>query len=189
MKNKLKQIRELGVGLWVAEEADRTLRDKILPKMRKRFETKCRKHGGYYTGTYELGEPEMRRYMFFFKKAWYPFFNDPNDPLTFHLPDGTRIRPQSRFWTDFGSTPALLQLIFPKEEFARPYIIHDSAYDTHSLLMALPGQDEFVDTPVTWSQADKWLRLGIEIEGGMEIKEWLIWMSVHSPIGLIAWLT
>ena len=189
MSLALRQMRELGFGLWAAEELDRRLRDRILPRMRRRLQRRWTRRGGCkYTGHYKLGKPVMKPYLGIFRKAWWPFETNMCYPLTFHLPDGTRIRPQNKFWSDFGTTPQLLQLIYPKEQFPNSYLFHDSAFDTHTMLIAKPGEDVFVETPVTFAQVNSWLRMGVETEGGTEFKEWSIW-GVVTSVGWIKWLT
>ena len=189
MSNILRQIRECGTGLWMAEAADRKLRERI-PKMRTQFEEKCSKQSKrpYWTGKYTNSPPRMRKYLLVFKKAEYLFKTDCDDPLTLHLPDGTKIQPKEEFWTDFGTIPVVLQLFFPKEEFARSYILHDSAHIDHALYVAASDEDTFEKERISWAEADQLLRYGVEAEGGNECKEWMIWVGVHSPIGYFGWI-
>lgn len=100
---------------------------------------------GWFTGTYTLSAPirYVPRYSWLhwltrrlpgrvFCKAIYDFRNNPDDPLTFHCPDGTEIQPDRHMESDQGSVPALIQWLVQKDAYDGFYP-HDSGYEFRGL--------------------------------------------------------
>ena len=130
---------------------------------------------------YTLTKRKSERHALLFHKAIYEFYLRKSKPLTFELPDGTKIRPDKHLAeTDMGSTPMSLQLLFPKDEFLLSYIFHDSGYNHHGLYFKGPKAHVYGFKPMTREDVDKLCLLRmIEVEGGGVIKRNMIYRIVR----------
>ena len=122
-----------------------------------------------------------QKYLKIFSKPIFEFWLHPKHPLTFEMPDGTKIRPDRHLAeTDMGSTPRSLQLFFPSSEFICSYIFHDSAYNHHGLYFKHPNAHQYIFRKMTRKDVDKLcLCRMIRVEGGGPIKQRMIYRMVR----------
>lgn len=138
---------------------------------------------GHFTGYAHYAEAGHASHLFFwFKPLWW-FDNRTNDPLTFHHPDGYKLRPNNRFETDFGSVPFTLQTLCPRLfssfRWRKAYPIHDSGYMEQGLWYAEEGEREFHFVEYSRSEIDEVLDLAIKAEGGSMVNSAPIWLGVR----------
>jgi hypothetical protein len=107
---------------------------------------------GYFTGTATLRWLRSELRYLWARHTWltrfiftrlapreiYEFVHDEADPLTFHLPNGTELRPKDRMETDMGSVPRILGWIIEKDQYLNSFFMHDSAYEDAGLEMRTP---------------------------------------------------
>ena len=77
----------------------------------------------------------------------------PEHPVTFILPNGTRIRTCHTFPTDQGSQPPFTMGWLPKDRHVAVYF-HDDAYRCGGCWVAAPGELEYRFRTVTRARAD-----------------------------------
>lgn len=95
---------------------------------------------------YDLHRETVAPYLWVFRKTLFHFALDPAHPLTYRTADGDYVQPDRNFLTDWGSTPATMQLVVPKDRFIG-YLFHDSAYCHKGLWFA-----SHQDGPYTFHQ-------------------------------------
>ena len=134
--------------------------------MRARRPKKSRPLTGCFTGKGSLWPCGRQRYLLiFFRKLW-EYTEDPADPLTYHKPNGARIRACKHMITDMGSVPLSTQMFISKDGYLKSYIIHDSGYEEQGLWVARPGSDEFKFVHLSRLIVDDLLRACIRAQGG-----------------------
>lgn len=137
-----------------------------------------------------------------FRKTMYLFQLHRTRPLTFVMADGTRVQPDRKFITDWGSTPKLLQIIAPAQEYPG-YPLHDCAFrvglwhahpirdgEGNPILDARTGHAKltpYTFTPYTFMEANRLLRLSILACGATAARADMI-HGVVSTAGLAAWM-
>lgn len=95
----------------------------------------------------------------FAPKAIYIATMHPDNPLFFRTNDGQDVRPDFRFYTDWGSIPPCLQWRFPKDE-CLGYLLHDFAYKNGGLYFRSSSLcDQFRFRKMTRLEIDRLLRM------------------------------
>ena len=108
---------------------------------------------GGYTARFEGQFVLRRRLVLRHSTPVFEFHLDPARPLTFHLDDGSTIRPNRTFAKyDFGSVPLILQGLVSPLCSPRGFACHDSFYVFHHWWTA-PG----IPVPISRKQADNML--------------------------------
>ena len=147
---------------------------------------------GYWTGKFRL-DPIIPDWsgMSWYKKAWkrlnytalYEFINDPDDPRTYHHPDGYLVRPDNHFITDMGSVPKILQgllpILFSKDLWLGDYCMHDSGYKHGGLWFAKHDVTVFIFCKMPRSRVDEMLDITIHASGGGCLSSAPIWFGVR----------
>lgn len=137
---------------------------------------------------YRLDKVDDAPYLWIWRKAIYEYQADRLKPLTFVMPSGVSVRPDSHFKTDMGSIPALIQL-FPnmsKDRFLLSFIFHDSCYAHGGLWVLTIAGWEF--KRFTRAEADSLLALMIKHEpcpGGVVVSR-SVWLGVRIG-GWVSW--
>jgi len=136
---------------------------------------------------YRLDKIRDDPYLWIFTKAMYEFTLDPDKPLTYVTPNGTRLQPDRHLAeTDMGSIPLTLQIFIPKDRFLKSFMFHDSGYNHGGLYMAPVGSNQFVFAPMSRSEVDNllWFMVGAEngniaqravIYRGVRLGGWASW--------------
>ena len=136
---------------------------------------------GYWTGSYRLTPLDEWAGWGLWKRRLYLF---ENIDLTFHHPQGYKIRPDKKFKTDMGSVPLFLQslipVLFAKDRWLREYIMHDSAYAHGGLWVALNGCEDYTFLKMQRPQVDDLLSLTIKAGGGSCVSSGPIWLGVRA---------
>jgi len=147
---------------------------------------------GFWAGKFELVPiiPDWSG-MSWYKKAWkrltytalYEFINDPDDPWTFHHPDGYLVRPDKHFITDMGSVPKILQglipVLFSKDLWLGDYCMHDAGYKHGGLWFAKRNITTFIFCKMKRGVVDELLDLTIHASGGGCLSSAPIWFGVR----------
>jgi hypothetical protein len=138
---------------------------------------------GFFSGYARYEDAGYKKYLWFwFKPIWW-FDNNTPDPLTLHHPDGYKLRPNTRFKTDFGSVPFLAQTLCPglfsSFRWRKTYPLHDSGYMEEGLWYAEEGEYEYTFRPMTRAEVDEVLDIGIKAEGGSAVDSAPIWFGVR----------
>lgn len=143
---------------------------------------KRRKEFGYFTNPlgYDLVKLRNERYFYIFSKSIYRFTLDPQNPLTFHHPDGRKMLPVAEMETDMGSTPKFLNLFFPKDKYLKAFIFHDSGWLKMGMWVMEPLTDEFVFEQMTYCQMNDLLGLMCSATGASRIGRKMIHAGVNA---------
>ena len=107
-------------------------------------------------------------------KKWRRLHQNPHLPFGYVTASGTKIIPPDRMKTDFGSTWPFKHL-FPKDEFAPAYVIHDWLYYSKVWRAYFSRQE-----------ADYILWESIGVLKGCNIKRAIIYYTLRL-FGWIAW--
>lgn len=119
------------------------------------------------------------------RKQMYLFQLKFDHPLTYVRSDGTRVQPDRRFVTDWGSTPRIAQILAPATEY-RVYVLHDCIFRVGGLWEAKPRKPyRFV--PYDLDGANGLLRSGILAQGATEARADLIYGAV-AAFSWIPWM-
>ncbi len=131
-----------------------------------------------FTGQYSMvanGVVKRWRLWCYSQVAVFAFKNDPVEPLTFHLDDGTWIRPGRSFdGCDFGSVPLVLQGVVSPLCAPRSFVLHDYFYEFHGWWTATG----FVT--ITRRQADDMIYDMCRAEGCGRYTAGKIWLGVRA---------
>lgn len=164
---------------------------------------------GYFVNPHGYDDSERWTEPYLAPSAWkwwplrrmvYLFQLHRTRPLTYVRADGTRIQPDKRFVTDWGSTPKMLQIIAPSQEYPG-YVLHDCCFRVGGLWHARPVLDStgapivnadtgqpvltrYEFTPYTLAAANGLLRDTILACGATEARADLIYCAVAAA----AWI-
>lgn len=137
---------------------------------------------GWFSGYSEFTDAGSKPHLLFWFKPLWSVNNYTSDPLTYHHPDGYKLRPNNKFTTDFGSVPFLAQTLIPRIfssfRWRKSYEMHDSAYMEGGLWYAEEGSEDYTLLRMTRSHADDMLSMWIKAEGGNVINSAPIWFGV-----------
>jgi hypothetical protein len=137
---------------------------------------------GYFSGYANYRDAGSKSHMFFWYKPLWEVGNRTRDPLTYHDPNGFKLRPNHSFVTDFGSVPFIAQAIIPRIfssfRWRKSYTFHDSGFMEKGLWYAEEGSDEWSFKPMTRRELDNYLPVWIRAEGGGTINSAPIWFGV-----------
>jgi len=117
-------------------------------------------------------------------KTIYEFRLKGKAPLTFVMPDGTKVQPDRHAAeTDMGSIPPALQIFFHKDRFLKGYIFHDSGYKDHGLYFLYPGETEYEFVQMSRREVDGMLLRIICASDGNAIEQNMIYAGVRAGGG------
>ena len=99
---------------------------------------------------------------------WYRYAGNPDNPLTYHHPNGLMFRPIDWLLHNYGSAPWILRCIplFAPTRFPDAYVLHDQCYSyLHQVGVSKDGGKTWAKCRVTRRFADTMLSLSI-LAGG-----------------------
>ena len=141
---------------------------------------------GRFTGTFTLRPVGQKRYLCFWTRSLYRFENDIDNPLTYHCPNGTSIRPRDGMTTDMGTVPRIARIFISKDRYLKSYCIHDSGYDEGGFRVARYGSGAYRLIRVDRLVVDQQLRECIEAQGGDRVTRNTIYACVRAG-GMALW--
>lgn len=170
---------------------------------------------GYFTGKYKSLDKIRDEERWSFLKGTFlegiltttiwEFTNDPERPLTYHMPNGIEIQPDRHYETDLGSVPAVLQPLMANSRFLRSFLLHDSGYEYKGLwcrdraeaaleeadpkfewMPFVPVVDSFTYITFSRYQIDRLLYYMIGAEGGNGAQRYTAFHAVNA-VGWVKW--
>lgn len=118
---------------------------------------------------------------FFWKVDEWIYYADPINPLTYVAPDGTEMRPNKKFYTDFGSIPPPLMALpsLGRTRFIHTYLFHDDACRHGGLWWKKPGKSIFIFQSMSRDESDEWIKLWVGADGGNAWQRQIIYRGVR----------
>jgi len=132
----------------------------------------------------------------FLPRVIYLYEPGEHDPLTYHAPDGTKLRP-GRMETDMGSIPPWAQFLVQKDVFLFAFLFHDFCYLANGLFArhidriddaprsadwipveAQAPHEEWHFVEFTRRQADEMLACMVGAQGGVLAQRLIVGASV-----------